>query len=139
MVASGSVSGGPVGVCVARARALPGVLRGLHGVEDAVERAVEIGDELLADLDVLLAVCVRSSRRDGGLIGVAEQVLRLKWLVYCALQGFFVHCGWGDAALRGWEASAKRDLADSRARIDRALVVAPTVVLSRSAALGGAL
>ena len=122
----------PIGECVARARAVPSLLEALRGAPDAAERAVSVCDDLLADLDVLLTRCTRLMRAGEDVEDVADQTVRLKWMVYCVLRHFLAGSGWSDSALAAYEHSAKCDLRDSRRRVDAVRPdVAPTVRFRR--------
>lgn len=123
----------PIGECAARARAIPAVLRSLEGEPDGGDRAQALCDELLADLDVLLARCTGAMKRGRDLEDLAVQVIQLKWMVYCVLRRFLTDAGWSELALAAFAYSARCDLRESRARLHRAaLSEAPTVRMARS-------
>lgn len=125
--------------CVARARAVPSLLEALRGAPDADERAVSVCDDLLADLDLLLSRCTRAMAAGEDLETVADQVVRLKWLVYSVLRPFLRAAGWSDTALAAFEHSALCDLEDSRRRVDRVRPDAvPTVRFPREDAVAEA-
>lgn len=132
----GSTMSDPIGECVDRARAVPELLRSLKGEPDAGEHAQRVCDELIADLDVLLLRTTAAIKRGAELEPLAEQIVQLKWMVYCVLRRFLTDCGWSGRALLAFEHSARVDLRDSRARLRMACIpeLVPTVRIRRAVA-----
>lgn len=112
-----------------RAREVPAMLRSLSRFEDGAESAQALCDELLADADALLALCIARE-----VPAVAEQLIQLKWWVYAVLRPFLRAAGWSGGALRAFERSAMVDLEDSQRRIERVYQRAETVQMLHAGA-----
>ncbi|MCA9566956.1 MAG: hypothetical protein KC656_03900 [Myxococcales bacterium] len=109
-----------------RTRALPLALRCLARRPGGLEEAMDRGDDLLAELDVLLTLCVRGPRIGLSWMDTAEEAIELKERVYGLLRPFLERMGASERTLLGFEGAARRDLHHSRRRLREARTSWPT-------------
>ena len=100
---------------VLRHQALPGSLRRLWSDPNGLERAVDLCDDLLADLDVLITVVIEGMEVGKPWDALATDAITMKRAVYDQLIGF---CSVRSPRLAAvLERSMARDLTDSADRL----------------------
>lgn len=98
-----------------RRREVPHALRRLWGTDHSVEAAVDLCDDLLADIDVVITAIVDGLERDLPWEDLADEAIQLKQQAYAELVGFCTVRNRTYAQVL--ERSMLRDLADSNDRV----------------------
>ena len=115
-----------------RRREVPHALRRLWGTDRSVEGAVDLCDDLLADIDLVITAIVDGLERDLPWEDLAEEAIALKQQAYAELVGFCTVRN--PTYARVLERSMLRDLADSNDRVRAATSRAAARTTPRSIA-----